>query len=387
YFENEGYYNTATNPITNLVEQIDSFKLRSETVNDLDNKLTTTNNRLDEISTQIQDYNDDNELEESSENKNEILILMSEYDRTVHQLEEIVDSKIYLDGLDDYSQKQIHNLKGFGSRDYDKYYLKEKLTKNNYLFKNEDFSFNYALPFSASTTSTSQINAFDFSFYALQLIMAIIIIYMIVLAAKAVAGEQNTGTLKLLAMRPYKRYKIILGKLLSLIFVTGFLIFFGFLISLLTGWYIFGIDFTSVISVINSNIVLVSSPIAFMLLYLLTAFIQAIFFIIIVMSISIILKTYLGAIVSGFLFYFSSLFVVLVPESYWLKYIPIFNTNLYKYFGTYFSNNNTLGGLESVFSGAIFPGDNLVLALQLIFGTITILLIASISIFKNRDID
>jgi ABC-2 type transport system permease protein len=266
------------------------------------------------------------------------------------------------------------------------YEQNETLSKNVYLFQNNKFSYEYANPFSVANPSNTSVNAFDFAYYTLELFSFIIIIYVIVLGAGMIAGEEANGTMKLLAMRPYKRYKIFLGKVFAALKVGLIFIVIGAIASFITGAYLYGTVSLPILSVFNMEYVIISSPYLMFGVYLFTLFIEILFYTIIAVSISSIFKSYTGAVTISILIYFLSMILSFVAGASFLKFVPLTHTNLFKYFGAAFSGNTSVAGLNSLLTPPILLGSDFIFSVSALSITMVVLLITALKIFSKRDL-
>ena len=73
-------------------------------------------------------------------------------------------------------------------------------------------------------------------------VLIIINVFTIMVASTIVASEFSWGTIKLITIRPFKRWKLLLAKYLTTIIFSFLLIFFTILFFLLVGSYLFGYD-------------------------------------------------------------------------------------------------------------------------------------------------
>jgi len=266
------------------------------------------------------------------------------------------------------------------------YEQKESLSKNLFLFQNNKFSYEYANSFNVANPSNVSVNAFDFAYFTLELFSFIIIIYVVVLGAGMIAGEEANGTMKLLAMRPYKRYKIFLGKIFAALRVALIFVVIGAVASFITGSYIYGTASLPILSIFNMEFVIISSPYIVFMVYLFTLFIEILFYTIIAVSISSIFKSYIGAVTISILIYFLSMILSFVLGANWLKFIPLTHTNLFKYFGSAFSGDTAVGGLNSLLTPPILPDSDFMFSVAALSITIIILLVVALKIFSKRDL-
>ncbi|MBM7094337.1 ABC transporter permease subunit [Bacillus sp. H-16] len=88
------------------------------------------------------------------------------------------------------------------------------------------------------------------------MLTSIVTVFAVIIGAGIVSGEHSTGTIKLLLVRPVRRWRILLSKwaatLLTALLMTAILL----LSTLITGLFVFGFDFTPVrhVEVINGEI-------------------------------------------------------------------------------------------------------------------------------------
>ena len=195
------------NVIENRINQIEPFIVAESIINSLNTLyLIEANARLVTINNDIIAFNTANSASEEPEDLLNIKTLISNYKLTIAQFKEIALNSMYINAFSTYTNEQVRKFTGYET--INKYQLQETLTKNIYLFQEEDFSYNYANAFNVDSPSNTSVNAFDFAYFTLELFSFVIIIYVVVLGAGMIAGEEANGTMKLLAMRPYKRYKI-----------------------------------------------------------------------------------------------------------------------------------------------------------------------------------
>lgn len=92
-------------------------------------------------------------------------------------------------------------------------------------------------------------------------LMAIIsIIITAILCGGIVASEHKNGTIRLLLTKPYKRYKVLLSKLIVMIFIFLGIYLTSVVINYLLGGIIYGFNSYSIPLVFNNNAVITTSP-------------------------------------------------------------------------------------------------------------------------------
>lgn len=84
------------------------------------------------------------------------------------------------------------------------------------------------------------------------LCISLISLFALIVGAGSVAGEYTDGTMKLLIPRPYKRWKILLAKLLATIGYAVLLLLIGYVVALLCGGILFGFEGAGAL-VVGSN--------------------------------------------------------------------------------------------------------------------------------------
>ena len=273
---------------------------------------------------------------------------------------------------------------------FNKYNFKQNLSKYTAIYENEIIESNYGVAFSSSHTSNyatkdkeSAINAYDYAYYVLDIFGFIIVIFSVILASNMIAGEQKDKTMKMLAIRPYSRNQIMTSKIMAVLFFAFIFLLLTMLISLIAGYFMYGINTNPLIVTLNASISFAISPFLLYLINVLCVFFKVVFFVLLAFLISTALRSYLGATVINIFF----ILITLVGNNFlsgfgvW-KYIPFANVDLFKYFG-----NGTFTNEASLFSSSyILPGTDMVFSLFVSIIFMVIVTIATYSIFKKRDI-
>lgn len=165
--------------------------------------------------------------------------------------------------------------------------------------------------------------------------ISLISLFTIIVAGGIVANEFSKGTIKLLLIRPYKRWKILLSKYIS---VTGFCLFMIlilFIVSFITGGVLFGFEGVNHPYITyNSNIVKEVNMVAHVFgLYALNSV-----SIIMMVSLSFMISTVFrnSALSIGLAIFFTFIGgtvtnILTVLKVSWVKYILFANTNLTQY--------------------------------------------------------
>ena len=307
------------------------------------------------------------------------------YYSTVDSLSAVINSSVQLSIIQDRTDADIHQYKGF--QGIYTYAINEDYARNTYLFDNDKFAYQFANVFSVGATSGAEASAFDFMFFGLELFGFIVVITCVVLGASMVAGEQSSGTLKLLAIRPFKRSKILSGKLLSTIIFGFTLVIFSAIVLLLIGFTLYGIDATTILAVFNGGAAFAISPWLLMLIYVLMLLFKVFVYTLLAICISTLLKSNVAAVGISILVYFlSSIFSVVFSSSYWYAFVPFTNIDLFKFFGGAFVDNMGSNPLSFVFSSPMLYNMNFWISIGLVGVLVTVLFFVTYIVFNKREI-
>ncbi len=310
--------------------------------------------------------------------------MVTQYKQSCENLLNLVTNGIKLDGLKKYENMELTKFTGLDNFNY--YEQKEEQTKLLYLFKTNTFEFEYATPFSMDQPSNYNVNAFDFSYFALRLCMFIIVIYVITVAASTITGEQSTGTLKMLAIRPYKRSKLLGGKLLSTLLIGTLLIFVSAIATLAIGGISYGFASNPVLVIFNASSAASMSPVLLYFIYLLTLIVEMTFFVLLALAIPILFKSQIASVAISILVYFGTIVLnMLLGTAGWLKILPFTNINLYKYLGSSFLSHDT-NFLRAMFSSPVAVGSSFWLSFIYTAVIMIGLTVTVFEVFKHRDI-
>ncbi len=373
---------------TNNIQQIESLfdsigykTVEEEKLVELENNIVTAQNYMNQVDEEIYTLYEENNLDKIDSLK-ELSIRYYLIALNVYQLTQNVINYSYFSSMQD---GEIASY--FGYADIYMYQINEQITKQTYLLNNNAVSTDYANVFSPTRTSNSEVNAFDFVYFGLEVTGFIILIFTVVLAAGMLAGEQSSGTLKLLLIRPYSRGKILTSKLLAtMIFATIFLIF-STIVLFLIGLFTMGANFTPVLCIFNASTAFVASPFVVLLIYLLCWLFKMFLFVLLALAISAIFRSNVGAVgVSIVLYFVLSIFALIFAGSYWYGYLPFSNLDLFKYFGGAFVASGNASPLSIMFSAPYFHGGSFLFSFLISLAIGAILALLTYIIFKRREI-
>lgn len=372
--------------LTGYVDQLIDFIPEQEYVNSLDAYIEQSRAKITTIKAEIDEFaktHNDNTENVKTSNINTLAELATRYKLQCEQTLQLVTNGIYLNALRDYSQDQLNGF--YGLENFNFYEANEEQARLLFYFENDTCSIDYANPFSISQPSNFSLNCYDFSYFALRLCMFIIIIYVVTVAATTITGELQAGTMKLLAIRPYKREKILAGKLLSTLLIGIVLMLVSSVATLVMGFISYGGASLPVLVVFNSANAVAMSPILLYVIMIFTLIIEMTFFVLLALAISLLFKSQVGSVAVSILAFFGTLVLnTLLGKASWLVILPFTNINLYKYFGSSFIS--TSGGfVESVLTSPVATGASFWLSFIYTAVSIIGLLVLVFEVFKRRD--
>jgi len=386
YYNNPAIAVDAPNIIIDVINSIENIKVDVTLLNTLqDQYIQIARTRLNTIMTNMATLNTEKGTSVLIADRNAMNELVSQYCATVLTVERIINNAITLNILKDKTDIQAINYETFA--EYYAYEVKEEYTRYKYLFDNNLMSYNYANPFSFLVSSNNTKNTYDFIYFALEIASVLITIYAIALGASTIAGEQSAGTIKFLAMRPYKRWKIMTSKLLAVLWFV--ILFIG--ISLICG-FIIGKNITQnmvsnpIIMIFNAETASIISPIELMAIYAGTVFIKVAFYTLIALTMSVILTSNAAAVTISVMFYFISVALsMFLQATSWYKYVPFNNLDFYKYFGGAFIADPSQ--LTSIFSTPMLYDMTFNSSAIITGTTMLVFIILTYTIFAKKDIN
>ena len=238
---------------------------------------------------------------------------------------------------ENYRSDVFTKLYGYNLKDFNIYEIQERITKNMYYIDNNIYENSFNQNFSLMQASNTEPNALDFMYFAMEICTVLIIVFAMMMMCNLITSETESGTIKLLLVRPYKRSKIITAKLLATIFFVLIFTLFSALISFAGGYFLYGLDLSNVLVIINSNTPVVMSPIVLMLINILSQILDILFYVLLAMMISIVFKNYAGSIsFSLVLILITYTLNMLFGGAFWYSLLPGPNLHLFKYFGNAF---------------------------------------------------
>ncbi len=329
----------------------------------------------DVYNTQIETFLDEHFESTDEEDIKQMNEYIAEYYSYADMNMTVLENKFMLLRIGDKSDTDLENLIGY--TEVSKYALNEQNTIYDYLLENEDFEYNYLTSFNFNVASGATSNAYDYTVYTMQILSVLIIVFTIFYACSSIAGDQASGTMKMIAIRPYTRNKLFAGKYLSCVMFGIMLMLISTVASFVVGIIMYGLPMTSCLVVFNSSSVISIHPILLLLLYLLSLFVNLLFYISLAMFICLLFKSNTLSVFLTTIIYAAQVVLSGLVGSAWLKYTPFGHFDLFKYFG-----NSHLG----MFSMNILPDSNFLTSAIVLGLMIVIFNSLSHLIFKRRDI-
>lgn len=336
------------------------------------------NSRLSLYENQIEEYYLAHIGSSEEEDMQELNDMFSNYKSIVLMAKECLDNSFTLLKMNDISNATLSSYVGFS--DLNKYTLEEALTKNTYLLDNGKFDKDFANNFNFGTTAGFTTTAYDFTIYAMQILTFIIAVFCLFFGAGLIAGEFTGKTMKMLAIRPYTRNKIYLGKLLACVAFMLILLLISFVASFVVGAILYGVDLPNVLLIINATSATVVHPMVVMLIYLASSILNLLFYISLALLLSVVFRSSTVAVLTSFIVYVVTILCnMLMVTVSWFKWLPIAHLDIFKYFG----GASSTGGFLT-FNTIIDA--NLWLSFGYILGIILVFNLASLIVFKKRNI-
>lgn len=334
--------------------------------------------RLSLYENQIEEYYLAHIGSSEEEDMQELNDMFSNYKSIVLMAKECLDNSFTLLKMNDISNATLSSYVGFS--DLNKYTLEESLTKNTYLLDNGKFDKDFANNFNFGTTAGFTTTAYDFTIYAMQILTFIIAVFCLFFGAGLIAGEFTGKTMKMLAIRPYTRNKIYLGKLLACVAFMLILLLISFVASFVVGAILYGVDLPNVLLIINATSATVVHPMVVMLIYLASSILNLLFYISLALLLSVVFRSSTVAVLTSFIVYVVTILCnMLMVTVSWFKWLPIAHLDIFKYFG----GASSTGGFLT-FNTIIDA--NLWLSFGYILGIIFVFNLASLIVFKKRNI-
>lgn len=342
------------------------------------NIVTDTDSKLNVYERQIEEYYTSHVGSSQDEDIEALNTMFSNYKSIVLMAKECLENSYTLLKTSNLSNSALNSYVGF--EDINKYTIEETLTKNTYLLNTGNYDIDFANNFNFGTTAGFETSAYDFTIYAMQILTFIIAVFCLFFGSGLIAGEHTGKTMKMLAIRPYTRNKIYLGKFVACIAFMLILLLISFVASFIVGAVMFGVNLPNVLLVINASQVAVVHPFVVMLIYLASCILNLIFYISLALLLSVIFRSSTVAVLTSFIVYVATVLCnMLMVGVSWFKWLPIAHLDIFKYFGGASSSGGFLT-FNTIIDGSLG------LSLGYLLGIILVFNLASLIVFKKRNI-
>ncbi len=374
--------------IVEIVDSLEYFDIDTESFDVVIEKYYTdildptninnTSPALNSLFDQIKDFRQQNAESSDEEHFVQLETYISQYKSISNMASIILKNEFALSKAGTKVDEEMQQYVGFTN--YSSYELRQNANLYKYLLENNLFDYDFLTPFSYNTNSGQESNAFDFVIYSMQAISFIIAIFAIFIASGTVANEQNIGTMKMLAIRPYSRSKIITAKLFSVIKFMLLMLIISFVSTFAVGYFSYGVTQTQSLLVFNAENVFILNSFLALGLYFVSLFLNMTFYITIALMISVMARSSTVAIILSILIYglslFGNLFFFKAP---WFVYLPIAHLDIFRFFGSKANTGN-------LFNFTFPLNSNFFVSLIYLGSTLLISYLLTISIFKKRNI-
>ncbi|MGN1162843.1 MAG: ABC transporter permease [Christensenellales bacterium] len=338
--------------MTNFINNITEIKIGEPKYEEIkQNYYTSAKNvlgdKLEENSLmgKIEKYYLEHASEGSQEACEEFVNLLADYKAYVNMSCENLNCAIQLEVASGISDKTMQSYIGYG--DFNKLTISSLLKKNSYMIDNNINPRTTLEAMNFGVNSGDETNAWDFICFSMNITVLLIIVFCVLICSKIIAGEQAGGTMKMLAIRPFTRNKILGAKLLATMFFSMIFVVFSFIVSFGIGWAFFGLPNQMMIGVFNGSNVIFSHPLLYCFFLILSLFLKVFIYVSIATMISVLFRSYTGSSMISFAIVIITLILngVLGTKSYF-KYFPMANFDIYKYF----TSAQTASGFKAIFS-------------------------------------
>lgn len=341
---------------------------------------------LEKVTRMNSDASSDAEFDANENNQNLMKNLIIRYLSACNNATESLSNDLKAGLIARYGDINISQYVGYENSN--SYKFLENKSKSLYLLENDMTDSDCASMLAFNKNSAQKTNAFDYMYFAMEIVSIAIIAFTVVLGAGMIAKEQSEGTIKLLAIRPYKRWKIIIAKTLATLFFGFVFMMISAIVALITGIIVYGISFPTMLVVFNASSVFTMPIWAVFLIYLACFLIKIWIYALLAIAISTIFNSYIASVCIATGIYIANIVVTFVSKgATWLRYNVFANIDLFKYFGGSFSTSfNSMQNLTNLFTSPVFPGTNFVVSIVIIASLATILNIAMLTVFSKKDI-
>lgn len=281
---------------------------------------------------------------------------------------------------------EIKNLYSYDLKTYNEYTENTLITYNTYYLKNNIYSNSYLNNFSYNQTIDYDTSAYDYIFSTLKICTLLTIIFTMMMSAYLISSECDSGTIRLLLMRPFNRGKILSAKMLATLFFSLCFMLLSLVITIIGGLATFGLPAMSkMLVVFNSTFIFEASPIIMLLIYVFTAILDIIFYLIISYFVSIVFKSFAASISTSFITILLSIVLgISLSSTIAYAFIPFTNTSWFRFFGLQ-NASSSQNILETILATPVQSNMNIWISFVILGLTCAVLYLITYTTFKKRD--
>jgi len=364
----------------NFAKNINQVNIPHSVIKDLKEKLNIVNVNRGSLIDEIDACQDDSGI-------TNIQFAVTEYKLLAEAFANYTNDNIKLNITDNFNADAYNNFNGYNFKDFKKYETNERITMNRYYIENNIYanSFNTNFAFNQKSSYTDETNVYDFMYFAMEICSIIIIVFAMMLMCNLITGETESGTIKLLLVRPYKRSKIITSKLLATLFFVFIFILFSSILTFVGGYFMFGITDMPVLAVFNASTPIALHPFVLMLINIASLLLDVIFYVILALMLAILFKNYAGSITCSLVILIIVFALnLLMGNSFIFTILPGMNLHLFKYFGnSYIPVSSSL--LKNVLITGIASTMTFVYSILMYLAYIFVFIAIAYSVFAKRD--
>lgn len=358
---------------------INQIKLKNDTLEHFAKVSNKVNSNSEQIITKIKSFRTDDSIKNIQKSITDYSLLSQSYNQYINDFIIVTLSQ-------DYRSNDFLAMYNYELKDFNDYEYRERIATNKYFIDNNIYSNSYTSNFVFAQNSGKETNAMDFMFFSMEICTVFITIFAMMMICNLITSETESGTIKLLLTRPFRRSKIITAKLLATIFFVICFVIFSAVLSFVAGYAIYGFDNTNILAVFNASSVFVISPIGLMLLNILFLTLDILFYTIIALMISILFKNYAGSIsFCMILIIVAYALNILFANMFWYSLLPGMNLHLFKYFGNSFASIATTSVFQNILITPIQSTMSFFYSLLIILGYSCVSIAISYAVFNKRD--
>ena len=233
------YRDTIESSLNALIYPSLSDELLSKYYLDEENsRINTVKQRLTAVSDKIIALHEEANTTEGNYNQNfinQLETFANQYVNIASDYSNLVSYELLSNAFSFVSTADELKLYYLKNQNYTEYNSNSNLIKYNFLFEQNKTDADYAHPLTIGVTSNHTINAYDYAYFSLKLFSFVIVVYAVMAACNAIAGEIKEGSMRYYAIRPVTRKNIYFGKLLAIIIMSIIFIIFSTIIALAVG--------------------------------------------------------------------------------------------------------------------------------------------------------